>query len=138
MSVHVSLYRALLRACGNGRHPEVFGEFGALFSGITQPHHLPNNPAETRKMLRKAFTEAPDHNLLLSSSLAKMMELHEFPDTFQVLRRATALQMCLWPTLSDVLNPRAKSEHPLVTTFKPDWCNPNKPRNLDNLITSVT
>ena len=104
-SLNVLLYRSLLKACRNGRHPEVFGEFGSYFTRAKGLDSVPDSPAAVRLALRHAFAappDAPKQQYTAPEVYNALGFKDEAPDAFTVLRRANALQACLWPKYEDI------------------------------------
>lgn len=80
-----TFYRAMLRASGRGRYPEVFGEYAARASNVTPP---PSDAKQVRAALR---------NVLLEENSNNTNNVHN--DMFAALRRCNELASILHPRI---------------------------------------
>ena len=100
-SVAVAIYRGLLRSCGNGRHPEVFGPRASLaWVGVSTAADLkkqsiiPADPASVRSSIRKMLDLSA-----LTSVVGIAEQGIEIPPPFDVLRDANSQSAILLPNI---------------------------------------
>ena len=104
-AVSVALYRALMRTCRKGRHPEVFGKrsTSAWLSGVSctgnytdadQPS-LPNDAASVKTAIKYLFRTNWAESVL--DIAADFNEEASIPQPFEVLREANLRAMTLLP-----------------------------------------